>query len=213
VDFLGQALLTELMMELLHESSASGQPAVVISMSSNAAEEACDQAGLCRTRRCNCMDTLDALQPRFLQSNTKTATLHFDSSAVEMPASYYGLAKWAQIYWTKALAEREGSTEIMFFSFTPGMVALTGTQGVNNTAHDDTLWRPAEAAATPALLLAASHLFRNGGYYSRNRPCTDPEPPSHGFTTQMQRKFLEIVNHWTNLDFNMAKSRPSGDRA
>ena len=60
-------------------------------------------------------------------------------------------------------------------------------------------WYPDQAAAVPALLLAAPAAFDTGGYFSRDRMCQDRVPIGHGFRESMQPALLARVSEWVGL--------------
>lgn len=202
VNFLGHALLTELLMDLLR-----GAGGLVASTSSGLSENACEMLGACQTRHCDCASNFTWLPPPIVTS--VPVVLHFATGPHEVLKSTYGISKWAQIYWTKALASREHllGSNVRALSWTPGVVltslALNFTSGTwdftNGTWNFPGFWLPDQAAAVPALFVAAPDRFNDGAYYSRDIMCQIRNPVDHGLTKEMSQVLLARVNEWTNV--------------
>ena len=198
IDFLGHALLTELLIDMLRLSHG-----VVISTASGVSENACEALGACHTRMCDCMATLDWLPPPAVDPESPVV-VHFAGGPVAGHASTYGISKWAQIYWSKALAAREraAGSAVRAFSWTPSLVVTPMVSGLSASTAKlmaSHAWYPNEAAAVAALLMAAPHAFDNGGYFSRDVVCEDRVPVAHGFTEEMQPALLAHVAELVGL--------------
>ena len=203
VDFLSHALLTELLIDSLRASTHGG---TILSTSSGASENACESLGsACHTRFCECFADFKFLPPPPVDPRARV-TLHWASGPHVANASTYGTAKWAQIFWSKAIAARElaAGSLVRAFSWTP---SLAITPGVGNLSAMDPkvkralaarAWTAEEAVAVPAQLIAAPlGAFDSGGYFSRDFMCEDRQPVDHGFKTEvMQAELLERVQGW-----------------
>mmetsp|Transcript_16460 Transcript_16460/g.28647 ORF Transcript_16460/g.28647 Transcript_16460/m.28647 type:complete len:382 (-) Transcript_16460:238-1383(-) len=199
VNFLSHALLTELLIEPLRSSRG-----LIVSTSSGASENACESLGACHTRFCECLSDFRWLPPPVVPPHP--VVLHLASGPSPSMSSTYGISKWAQIYWTKAVVAREAArgSGVRGFSWTPGLVQ-TGLFDPNNASLPSgyrlPYWYrlPDQAAAVPALLVAAPDAFQNGGYFSRDVMCQDRVPVDHGLTDEMLPALLDHVNALVGL--------------